>query len=122
MDIFGKLVEELKRERDAGVTNQAMADRCGVSQQHINKLLNGKASLQKLRFGAVLNLFPHIRRLLEGDSQSISISNSPSSAAAINGTASAGGAEATIARIMASDMCAECKVKAYNAIMGRWGK
>ena len=122
MDVFARLIDELKNERGKGVTNQMMADRCGVSQQHINKLLNGKASLQKLNFGAVLNLFPRVRRLLEGDAQTISISNSPSSAAAINGTASAGGAEAAVAAIMASDMCAECEVKAYNAIMGRWGK
>ena len=117
---YEELQTRLKKRRSDGLTNERIGEKYGISHSHANRLLNGDpAQFGSLKFATILRMFPRVRRLLEGDAQSISISNSPSSAAAINGTASAGGAEGAIARIMASDMCAECKVKAYNILASR---
>ena len=122
MGIYENLQSEFKQNRADGLTNERIGEKYGISHSHANRLLNGDpAQFGSLKFSTILRMFPRVRRLLEGDAQTISISNSPSSAAAINGTANAGGLDA-VAEIMRSDMCAECKVKAYNAIMGRWGK
>ena len=90
-NIYTELQEILKKERGNGLTNQQIADKYGVSQSQANRLLNDPSSvIGSLSFAAVLRMFPRVRRLLDGDTASISIANSPSAAAAINGVAEAG--------------------------------
>lgn len=102
MGIYENLQSEFKQNRADGLTNERIGEKYGISHSHANRLLNGDpAQFGSLKFSTILRMFPRVRRLLEGDAQTISISNSPSSAAAINGTASAGGAEGAVARIMA---------------------
>ena len=55
----------LQRQRENGKINMAMAVQSGMSQSHINGLLNHKSKLENVAFGKVLMLFPDIQRVLE---------------------------------------------------------
>ena len=62
--MFENLQDILRRRRENGETNQSMADSCGLSQTHINRLLNGDAKLiDGIHLAAAYKLFPFLRLL-----------------------------------------------------------
>ena len=66
LELLEKMHEELLRERGRGATNNEMAKRAGISQPHINFLLNSEAvNLGSLKFNTVLRLFPRITEQIE---------------------------------------------------------
>lgn len=69
---FTFLQEALKAMRAAGKTNQEIADLAGVSQQHINRLLNGSAdALGKVKLETLVRLFPRIFENIDQSSANI---------------------------------------------------
>ena len=61
--MFENLQLLLRRRRDNGETNQQIADSCGVTQQHINRLLNGDAKLiDGIHLDTAYRLFPFLFR------------------------------------------------------------
>ena len=61
--MFENLQDILRRRRENGETNQSMADSCGLSQTHINRLLNGDAKLiDGIHLAAAYKLFPFLFR------------------------------------------------------------
>lgn len=66
LELLEKMHDELLKERGRGVTNNEMAKRAGISQPHINFLLNSEAiNLGSLKFNTVLRLFPRIAEQIE---------------------------------------------------------
>lgn len=61
--MFENLQIILRQRRDNGETNQHIADSCGISQQHINRLLNGDpAQIDGLKLSVAYRLFPFLFR------------------------------------------------------------
>ena len=120
----------LQEERKQGATNKQMADRAGISQQHMNFILNGKRDLGGMSFEVMMRLFPKLERILienlhVGDEHSHTITGNGNIVANHNFTATVNNAPLPpdfgeiMPEIMASDMCDACKVKAYNIIHDR---
>ena len=88
MTIFEQLQSILKAQRAHGTTNQEIAERVGLSQAHVNRLLNGSPNvIASVKFGTILKLFPGIICLKEPNDGQISQNNSPGAAASIGGDA-----------------------------------
>jgi transcriptional regulator with XRE-family HTH domain len=67
MNIYDLLRQALKAEYDKNNTTQeALGERAGISQQHINRLLSGRSSFANLKFETLLKLLPGIRITLDG--------------------------------------------------------
>lgn len=65
MAITEKLQQRLRQWREAGMTNQEIGDRAGISHAHANRLLNGSSdTIGSLKFATVLLLFPDLQRLV----------------------------------------------------------
>lgn len=66
MDIYDSCRQALKKEYDKDVTQDELGKRAGISQAHINRLLNGDSSFAKLKLETLLKLLPGIRVTLDG--------------------------------------------------------
>lgn len=65
-EFFERLHSDLKSRSLHGMTNRELALMANISQQHINRLLNGPPSqLGKLRAETLLELFPRVMHILE---------------------------------------------------------
>ena len=64
MTLIDFLNHLLQEERKHGATNRQMADRAGISQQHMNCILNGKRDLGGVSFEVMMRLFPKLERIL----------------------------------------------------------
>lgn len=64
MTVFEELRSALREKYDAGMTQKEIADRTGISQSHICKLLNGSRSFSEVTLGNVLKLFPQAKLIL----------------------------------------------------------
>ncbi len=124
---YSNLQQKLRDERNSGETNQTMADKAGISQSHMNRLLNGDAGqIGSLKFDTVLKLFPEIKTILErelggqGAHQTAS-ANGDGAAASVGGIAIAGGAIPDYQRVMNTiiddqTICDTCKIRVLKII------
>lgn len=64
MTVFEELRSALREKYDTGMTQKEIADRTGISQSHICKLLNGSRSFSEVTLGNVLKLFPQAKLIL----------------------------------------------------------
>lgn len=58
MNIYDSCQEALKVEYAKGVTQEDLAKRAGISQSHINRLLNGRSSFKDIKLETMLKLLP----------------------------------------------------------------
>lgn len=58
MDIYESCRQALKEEYAKGATQEELARRAGISQTHINRLLNGRSSFATLKLETLLKLLP----------------------------------------------------------------
>lgn len=65
MNIFEKIKQALRKEGQA-YTQQQLADRAGLTQAHIGRLLSGKSPVEKLQLGSFKKLFPEAEINLAG--------------------------------------------------------
>lgn len=121
MDLFDELLQRLRSERAQGVTNREMAERAGLSQQHINGILNGKRPLKGMSIESIIRLFPGLKITLDKSAMNLGNVRDGVGAAAgpvtltVNPTSEAD-LTAAADRIMESDMCDACKVKAWKLL------
>lgn len=70
--IFEKMQENLKKRWKSGESQTQIAFHSGLSQVHINRLLNSAPDIfASVALGNILRLFPGMRVLLPGDTASI---------------------------------------------------
>ena len=138
MDTIAKLNMLLQDKRAKGMTNAQMASLSGLSQPHINALLNGKRNIGGVSFDNVIRLFPELQIAVDKALDNLLNNDKDNALPAINQSTTIGGNAASIngdatvnntplppdfgeimPEIMASDMCDACKVKAYNIIHAR---
>jgi len=62
------LLREAIRKECRKTTQQEVAARAGISQTHINGLLNGRRSVNKMSIDTLEKLFPDIKISLHGES------------------------------------------------------
>ena len=77
MGIARTVKERLTRERDAGKTFQAIADKYHVTQPYVVNLANGKSQYDNITLGVLDRMFPHAQIDLEGCSIVASRVSSP---------------------------------------------
>ena len=65
MNIFDELRMALREKYDGGMTQREIAEKSGLSQSHVCKLLNGTRSFSEVTLGNVLKLFPRATLLLK---------------------------------------------------------
>lgn len=65
MTIYEEIRAALIREWRGGATQQEIADRAGLTNQHINNLLSGKRKVESMKLETLLKLFPHAEIKLE---------------------------------------------------------
>ncbi len=124
MDIYHEIQERLKEERDTGVTQNEMAQRTGLGQSHISRLLDSKRGaeqMKRLGLETFFKLFPDAQIIFGGGNRRIGDvhhnTNSPVIQGDGNTVGTTGGesAAAFLKRIMeADDIDAETKVKIYR--------
>ena len=111
----------LQEERKQGVTNREMAERAGISQAQINRILNHKQPLGGMSLNTILRLFPKLNAYIEHSVVNTGNVRDGVGAAAgpvtltVNHTSEAD-LTAAADRIMESDMCDACKVKAWKLL------
>ncbi|WP_176013627.1 helix-turn-helix transcriptional regulator [Victivallis sp. Marseille-Q1083] len=66
MTIYDEIREALQREWRSGVTQQAIADRANLTNQHINNLLSGKRKVESMKLETLFKLFPQAAINLTG--------------------------------------------------------
>lgn len=66
MDIYEQITNALKAEWKSGRTQQEIADRAGLTNQHVNNLLSGKRRAESMKLETLLKLFPHAQIDLQG--------------------------------------------------------
>ena len=66
MNVYDSCRQALKKEYEKDVTQNELGKRAGISQAHINRLLNGDSSFANLKFETLLKLLPCIRITLDG--------------------------------------------------------
>ncbi len=66
MNIYEQISEALHKEWKEGATQQEIADRAGVTNQHINNLLSGKRKIESMKLETLLKLFPKVKIDLTG--------------------------------------------------------
>lgn len=59
MNIYDSCRQALKEQYDKGITQQEIGRRAGISQQHVNRLLNGRSSFANLKMETMLKLLPN---------------------------------------------------------------
>lgn len=72
MNIYEEIRQALIREWRNGATQQEIADRAGLTNQHINNLLSGKRKVESMKLETLFKLFPRAiikleRPLIAGD-------------------------------------------------------
>ena len=65
MDICEMIREKLLTLWRDGVSQQEIADKAQISQQHMNRLINGKSPISALKLETVLRLFPKAKLILD---------------------------------------------------------
>ncbi|MDD5728265.1 MAG: helix-turn-helix transcriptional regulator [Victivallales bacterium] len=63
--IFDQILSAL-REEARSTTQQEIADRAGLSQSHVGKILSGKSPVEKIQLGTFRKLFPDADIRLSG--------------------------------------------------------
>ena len=58
MNIYDVFQQALREEYNKGVTQEELGRRAGISQQHVNRLLNGRSSFANLKLETMLKLLP----------------------------------------------------------------
>lgn len=60
MDIVEEALAILRNEYKAGATHEELSKRYGISSNHISNILSGKRSIESMRVGTFLKLFPKL--------------------------------------------------------------
>jgi transcriptional regulator with XRE-family HTH domain len=60
MNAIDAISEAIARECNSGVTQQALAERAGLTKGHINRIVNGHASVGGLAVNTLIRLFPQL--------------------------------------------------------------
>lgn len=58
MNIYDAFQQALRDEYNKGATQEELGRRAGISQQHVNRLLNGRSSFANLKLDTMLKLLP----------------------------------------------------------------
>lgn len=125
MDEYYKALFSLLTQRsEAGQTNQQIANIAGCTQQHINRLLNGKPEqIGKVKLETLLKLFPAFFAPCLSGGAKTTLNNSNGNAIANNGTAIVSqldGAlpkEQVVTAILNDDkICDTCKVRVLKIL------
>nr|DAU43703.1 MAG TPA: Transcriptional regulator [Caudoviricetes sp.] len=66
MNIYEEIRSKLTEEWKGGATQQEIADRAGVTNQHINNLISGKRSVESMKLETLFKLFPQAEINLSG--------------------------------------------------------
>ncbi len=61
-----QLIKDAIRKECRKTTQQEVAERAGISQTHINGLLNGRKSVKKMSIDTLARLFPDLKISLHG--------------------------------------------------------
>lgn len=64
MDIYEEIRSLLREEWENGATQQQIADRAGVTNPYINKLLAGKRKVSAIKLETLFKLFPEAKLTL----------------------------------------------------------
>jgi len=59
MNIYEEIRAALVRKWRSGETQQEIADRAGLTNQHINNLLSGKRKVESMKLETLFKLFPN---------------------------------------------------------------
>lgn len=118
-ELLQAMQDELKRESASGTTNKEMGIRAGCSQQRINQLIHD-GGFEKVKLETLLKLFPNIRISLDGtpitatnSAVNAGVNNGNMTVHAVNGDAVK---NAITSKLVDSDMCSDCIVKAIKII------
>ena len=68
MDVIQEIEKVLRDVYSSGLTQQEMAERMGVSQVHVGRLLSGKRKIEKMELETFLKLFPNAQVILNAES------------------------------------------------------
>lgn len=103
-----------------GKTDEELADMAGCTRVHINRLRHGKFPMEKVKLETLLKLFPNIRISLDGSpitatnsAVNAGVNNGNMTVHAVNGDAIK---NAITSKLVDSDMCSDCIVKAIKII------
>lgn len=118
-ELLQAMQDELKRESALGTTNKEMGIRAGCSQQRINQLIHD-GGFEKVKLETLLKLFPNIHISLDGSpitatnsAVNAGVNNGNMTVHAVNGDAIK---NAITSKLVDSDMCSDCIVKAIKII------
>lgn len=65
--MFDELIKQAIRKECKKTTQQDVASRAGISQTHVNGLLNGRREINKMSIDTLSRLFPGMKLTLHGD-------------------------------------------------------
>ncbi len=65
MSIFSEIKDALWFQARK-TTQKAVAERAGITQSHVGKLLSGKSPIEKMQLGTLVRLFPEMKIDLTG--------------------------------------------------------
>ena len=116
MNVIEEALKILQEEYRAGATHEELSRKYGISSNHISNILSGKRSIDSMRVGTFLKIFPHMTLNLHGDS----INNSGTNHGVVgvnNGTVSSDCLSAVENKILSTDdLTAEEKVKVLKVL------
>lgn len=65
-DIYDEILRAIRQEWQNGATQQEIADRAGVTNPYVNKLLSGKCKVGAMKLETLFKLFPRASINLSG--------------------------------------------------------
>lgn len=91
MNLKDQILDILKKEYEAGKTQNMIAKKYNLTQTDVQRLLSGKRSVDKLSLKVFMRMFPNASINLTGDIVSVSADNNSSAFGQVNGNISISG-------------------------------
>lgn len=120
MNLQEMLQNWLIAQYNEGKTDEELANIAGCTRVHINRLRHGKFPMEKVKLETLLKLFPNIHISLDGSpitatnsAVNAGVNNGNMTVHAVNGDAIK---NAITSKLVDSDMCSDCIVKAIKII------
>lgn len=73
MDVYREIRDELKKQYDAGATQQELADQFGVARSYIARLINGDRPIQGISLETFFRLFPQAKVSLHPNRSALAV-------------------------------------------------